>query len=414
MQAEIITIGDEILIGQVIDTNSAWLGQHLNETGIKITRITSIMDDRAEITKAVDDALGRSGLVIVTGGLGPTKDDITKITLAGYFGCGMARHQPTYDHIEKMTAERGFDFNELNKGQAMVPECCDVILNYNGTAPGMWFEKDGRVLISMPGVPFEMEAIMTDSVMPRLRERFNLKSIVHKTAITYGIAESALALEIAGWEDSLPDYIKLAYLPNPNGIRLRLSAYETDHDAAEAEIDARFTELEKIIPEYFIGYGDTTLVGFVAGMLASRGETLSVAESCTGGALASVFTSMPGASEYFLGGVVSYSNDVKADALGVNRRDLDEYGAVSRQVAEQMAEGVRRMTGSTYGLATTGVAGPSGGTPEKPVGTVWLAVATPHGTFSELAHLGRLRGEIVKRAVANVVNMLRVAINQNP
>lgn len=410
MQAEIITIGDEILIGQIVDTNSAWLGQHLNEIGIKVVRITSIQDNRDSILETVREAMENSDLVIVTGGLGPTKDDITKHTLAELFGCGLVRHEPTYEFLSRLMEERNLDFNELNKGQALVPECCEVLPNRNGTAPAMWFEHSGTVLVSMPGVPFEMKAIVTDELIPRLRQHYNLKAIVHKTAITFGIPESALAIRIAGWEESLPDYIRLAYLPNPNGIRLRLSAYEVDGDMGMAEIDEYFEKLENIIPDNFIGYGDTTLAGYVAGMMVSRNETLSVAESCTGGVLAATFTAMPGASEYFLGGVVAYSNDAKANILGVSADDIKQYGAVSRQVAEQMAQGVRHITNSTYGVATTGIAGPSGGSEEKPVGTVWIAIASAENVYAKLFNFGQLRQENIRRATANAINMLRNVI----
>ena len=412
MVAEIITIGDEILIGQVVDTNSAWIGQHLNEFGIRVIQITSIRDDQWAIIQAFDEAFRRADLVLVTGGLGPTKDDITKHTLAEYFHTQLVRDQTTYDYLDKWITSKGMRFNELNQHQADVPEGCTVLQNRNGTAPGMWFDRDGKVLVSMPGVPFEMKALMTDEVLPRLKAHFRLDHIIHKTAITYGIPESELAIRLEAWEDALPAYLKLAYLPNPNNIRLRLSAYEGDGDPVAAEIDRQFDLLKEIIPDNFLGFETASLEEAVAALLSERGETLSVAESCTGGAVASRFTAMAGASHYFLGGVVAYSNDVKKNILGVNAGDLEKYGAVSETVAKQMAEGIRRLTASTYALSTTGIAGPDGGTLDKPVGTVWMALATPEGTFTQKRLFGNLREQNIQRATAAVIDMLRMHLNK--
>lgn len=410
MKAEIITIGDEILIGQIVDTNSAWISGRLNEAGITVGSKISIADDRGQITATIDEALRNNDLVIVTGGLGPTKDDITKKTLADYFGSRLVRHEPTYEFIRALMTKRGIGFNELNRAQAMVPECCTVLMNRNGTAPGMWFEREGRILVSLPGVPFEMMPLIDDEVLPRIREHFALKSVVHKTAITFGLAESALALKIAPWEDSLPPFLKLAYLPNPSQIRLRLSAYDVDRDMAREEIDRQFARLEKLIPAYVIGYGDATVASATAGLLVRRGVTLAVAESCTGGALSGAFTAMPGASSYFAGSVVAYSNSVKERVLGVDPADLERYGAVSRQVAEQMAAGVRRITGADYAVSTTGIAGPTGGSEEKPVGTVWIGIATPQGVSARKMVFGHLRQQNIERATANAINLLRLTL----
>lgn len=407
MEARIITIGDEILIGQIVDTNSVWIASQLNDIGIRVARRLSVGDDAHEITMAVDDGLRNADVVIVTGGLGPTKDDITKKTLADLFGCGMRQDRATYEFVERMTIERGFEFNALNRSQAMVPECCTVLPNRNGTAPGMWFERDGAVLVSLPGVPFEMKVLMEEEVLPRLKAHFNLSAIVHKTMITSGLAESMLAERIADWEDALPEWLRLAYLPSPSGIRLRLSAYEVEAGEAVGEIDRRFAELEVRITEYILGYGEASAESAVAGMLAAAGQTLAVAESCTGGAIASRFTAMPGASEYFLCGVVAYSNEAKVSVLGVDARSIEQHGAVSREVAEQMAEGARRVSGADYAIATTGVAGPSGGTEEKPVGTVWIAVAGPEGVASKKHVFGNLRSVNIERASTTAINMLR-------
>ncbi len=370
MKATIITIGDEILIGQIVDTNSVSIARHLNTAGIVVHEKVSIGDDRTQIVEAVERALSTSEAVIVTGGLGPTKDDITKKTLAEMFGCELVRNPLVAEHVERMLTARGIEFNALNRSQALVPACCTVLFNAHGTAPGMWFERDGRVVVSLPGVPFEMEHLMQDEVMPRLKTRFALKQIVHRTMITAGLAESMLAEKIEAWENALPPYLKLAYLPNPGAVRLRLSAYEVEGESVAREIERQFEALRRIIPHYVIGFEKASMQELVHDILTRRGKTLATAESCTGGTIASRFTAMPGASAYFLGGVVSYSNASKTELLGVDAADIARYGAVSEQVARQMAEGVRRRTGADYAVATTGIAGPTGGSAEKPVGTV--------------------------------------------
>ena len=405
MQAEIITIGDELLIGQVVDTNSAWLGSTLGDDGIKVIQITSVQDHAAQIVQAVNDALSRADIVLMTGGLGPTKDDITKKTLAEMFGMKLVRNEQVYEMVGKQLALRGIAFTELNQGQALVPDGCTVLPNRNGTAPGMWFERDGKVLISMPGVPFEMKALL-----PRLRKHFALDANVHRTIITFGLAESILADTIASWEEALPPYLHLAYLPSALCIRLRLSAYEIDRQKAEQEIESQIGKLSKVIPHYIIGSEDDSLESVTGTLLKTRGETLATAESCTGGNIAHRFTAMPGASEYFKGGVVAYSNEVKIALLGVDPESLNRYGAVSQSIAEQMAEGVRRATGATYGISTTGIAGPTGGTPEKPVGTVWMAVATPNGVFSRRMVFGSVRSQNIERASSNCINLLRLQL----
>lgn len=410
MQAEIITIGDELLIGQVVDTNSAWLGSTLGDDGIKVIQITSVQDHAAQIVQAVNDALSRADIVLMTGGLGPTKDDITKKTLAEMFGMKLVRNEQVYEMVGKQLALRGIAFTELNQGQALVPDGCTVLPNRNGTAPGMWFERDGKVLISMPGVPFEMKALVKDEVLPRLRKHFALDANVHRTIITFGLAESILADTIASWEEALPPYLHLAYLPSALCIRLRLSAYEIDRQKAEQEIESQIGKLSKVIPHYIIGSEDDSLESVTGTLLKTRGETLATAESCTGGNIAHRFTAMPGASKYFKGGVVAYSNEVKIALLGVDPESLNRYGAVSQSVAEQMAEGVRRATGATYGISTTGIAGPTGGTPEKPVGTVWMAVATPNGVFSRRMVFGSVRSQNIERASSNCINLLRLQL----
>lgn len=409
MKAAIITIGDEILIGQITDTNSAYISRALDGAGIEVVERVSVGDEREDIEQALARMLSRCPLVIVTGGLGPTKDDITKRTLADFFGVGLVRDEASYRLTERMLTARGIEFNELNRAQALVPEGSRVFPNRNGTAPGMWIERGGRVVVSLPGVPFEMKALMEEQVMPALKERFGLHTNVHRTMITFGLAESVLARTIAPWEDSLPETMHLAYLPNPTAIRLRLSVYDAG-PGAERAIMERFAQLEKLIGPYIIGYGDATVEEVVAGMLKERGATLAVTESCTGGRIASRFTAMAGASEYFLCGVVAYSNDAKTSVLGVDPALIAAHGAVSREVAEAMAEGVRRISGADYAVATTGIAGPGGGTAEKPVGTVWIAVASPERTFSRLMRYGALREQNIERASTSAVNLLRLAL----
>jgi len=412
MQATILTIGDEILIGQIVDTNSASIARHLNAAGIVVREKCSIGDDRQQIEQAVERALADSQVVVITGGLGPTKDDITKKTLAELFGSAMRYDETVAAHVQRMLEARGIAFNELNRSQALVPTCCTVLFNAHGTAPGMWFERDGKVVVSLPGVPFEMEHLMQDEVMPRLKARFALRQIVHRTLITAGLAESMLAERIAAWEEALPPYLKLAYLPNPGAVRLRLSAYEVEGETVAREIERQFAALGRIIPEYVVGYETATVQELVHKQLADRGATLATAESCTGGAIAARFTALPGASAYFRCGVVAYSNDAKHDLLGVDAADIARCGAVSEQVARQMAEGVRRIAGADYGVATTGIAGPAGGTDEKPVGTVWIAVAAPERTVAVCRQCGTDRGQIIDRASAFAIGMLRDALGR--
>lgn len=407
IKATIITIGDEILIGQIVDTNSVSIAKRLNAAGITVEEKLSIGDDAEQIATTLKRAHTQSQIVIITGGLGPTKDDITKHTLARIFSSQLIENKAVAEHVEKMLAVRSIAFNALNRSQAMVPECCTVLFNHHGTAPGMWFEEGDHVTISLPGVPFEMEHLMEDEVMPRLKAHYSLHANIHRTMITSGIAESILAERIAEWEDALPKGVKLAYLPSPNIVRLRLSTYDSeDGVAARKRIDELFNQLYKIIPNNIVGYEDASVQQLVHQLLTERGKTLAVAESCTGGTIASRFTAMAGSSAYFLAGVVAYANEAKRDILGVNYDDIMRYGAVSEQVARQMAEGARRITGADYAIATTGIAGPTGGTTQKPVGTVWIAVATPQGTIATLRPSGTDRSQIINRASAYAIEML--------
>lgn len=407
MQATILTIGDEILIGQIVDTNSASIARHLNAAGIVVRERLSIGDDRERILHAVGRALRDSEVTIITGGLGPTKDDITKKSLAELFGGGMRFDEEVAGHVRRMLASRGIEYNDLNRDQASVPASCTVLHNAHGTAPGMWFERDGHVVVSLPGVPYEMEHLMEDEVMPRLKGRFTLRQIVHRTLITAGLPESMLAKRIETWENALPPHLKLAYLPNPGGVRLRLSAYEVEGASVSQEIDRQFETLRRMIPRHVLGYESASLQEHVHRILTERHRTLATAESCTGGEIAARFTAMPGASAYFLCGAVTYANEAKVSMLGVEAETIARHGAVSEQVARQMAEGARRRTGSDYAIATTGIAGPTGGSATKPVGTVWIAVATPSGTTAQCRQCGSDRGQIISRASAFAIGLLR-------
>ena len=407
MNATIITIGDEILIGQIVDTNSVSIAKHLNNIGVTVAQKLSIGDTRSVIVESLSKAMTTTDIVIVTGGLGPTKDDITKHTLAQMFDSELEYNATEGEHIRALLERRGIPFTELNRGQAMLPKCCTVLHNAHGTAPGMWFDTPrGGALISLPGVPFEMEHLMEDEVVPRLKRRYSLSSIVHSTLITRGIPESLLAERIEGWEDALPEWLHLAYLPAPNVVRLRLSAYDVEREVAECEIARQFELLRTIIGDNIVGFEGATVEQHIHRILTERGKTLAIAESCTGGAIASKFTAMAGASTYLLGGVVAYSNDIKRNILGVDPVSLECFGAVSEVVALEMAEGVRRITGSDYAIATTGIAGPTGGSKHKPVGTVWMAVATPEGSRATMRNSGTDRGQIISRASAYAIEML--------
>ena len=411
MKATVLTIGDEILIGQIVDTNSVSIAKHLNAAGIVVAEKISVGDDGPRIAEAVRQAMAHSEVTILTGGLCPTKDDITKKTLADLFGCGLACDARVADHVRRMLEARGIAFNELNRAQALVPTACTVLFNAHGTAPGMWFERDGKVVVSLPGVPFEMEHLMQDEVMPRLKARFSLRQIVHRTLVTAGLAESMLAERIAPWETALPPYLRLAYLPNPGSVRLRLSAYEVEGESVAREIERRFDELRRLIPQYVVGYETASVQELVHRRLIESGRSLATAESCTGGTIAARFTALPGASAYFRCGVVAYADSAKEQLLGVDPQTLRRCGAVSEEVARQMAEGARRIAGADYAVATTGIAGPTGGSAEKPVGTVWIAVATPGGTAAVCRQCGTDRGQIVDRASAFAIGLLREALD---
>lgn len=404
--AEIITIGDEILIGQVVDTNSAWLGKILNKNGISVRQITSIRDNKEELKTALDYAAKRADLIILTGGLGPTKDDLTKHTLCEYFQSKLIRHLPSLEIITKIFERYNRPLLPVNICQADVPDNCKVMINEQGTAPGMWFEKEGIVYVSMPGVPYEMYYMFEDKVLPAIQEHFNLPFIVHKTIITAGIGESFLAELIADVEDELPSNIKLAYLPRLGQVRLRLSAYGENEINLHEELKKYIIKISNLIEEHIISFEDITLEEAVINELFIQGKTLSTAESCTGGYIAHLLTSIPGSSKSYMGGTVSYSNDLKTAQLGVNPVTIAEFGSVSKQVAIEMAQGALQNFKTDYAVSCTGIAGPDGGSDEKPVGTVWIAIATLEGTIAKKFNFGNKRIQNIERTAMAALTIL--------
>ena len=408
--AEVITIGDEILYGQTLDTNTQWMGQRLNEIGVKIIRKVALGDQREEIVKGLDEASQRADIILITGGLGPTKDDITKKTLAEYFDTPLIMNEEILQHITDLFTKRNLKMNALNEAQALVPRDCTVIPNSQGTAPGMWFEHDEKVYVSMPGVPYEMETMMSESIIPKLREVFALPVIYHQMIQTVGIGESWLAEQIEEWEDNLPPHIRLAYLPSFGRVKLRLTAVGENRLQLEEDVAAQVRQLEPIIQKYIYGYGDKTLEEAVGELLNEAEKTLAVAESCTGGFLAHSLTSIPGSSRYFQGGVVAYSNALKTSLLGVLEETLSNHGAVSEETIRAMAEGGRERLKTDFGVATSGIAGPGGGTPDKPVGTVWIAVAGPGETVAKKILLSNNRLVNIRRSTVVALNMLRKLI----
>ncbi|MDT3404993.1 competence/damage-inducible protein A [Mucilaginibacter terrae] len=410
MLAEIITIGDEILIGQIIDTNSAWMAQELNAVGIRIKQISSVSDDREHILKALDEAQQRADIILITGGLGPTKDDITKKTLAGYFGVDMRLDEEALANVTRIFAKYNRPLLEVNRQQAMVPANCEVLNNHNGTAPGMWFNHNGKVLVSMPGVPHEMMYMMEQQVIPKLKETFTLPVIIHKTLLTVGEGESFLAERIADIEDSLPPYIKLAYLPKLGQVRLRLSSYGDDRYLLQAELDGFATQLTQRLGNIVAADEDIALEKAIMNRLEERGETISIAESCTGGYLSHLFTQHAGSSATFLGGAVSYSNQLKESILGVNPATIEQFGAVSEQTATEMVQGALKQFKSTYAISITGIAGPTGGTDAKPVGTVWIGVAGNGEMVVRKFQFGNKRRQNIERSAITALGMLNTLL----
>ena len=407
MKAEIISIGDELLIGQVINTNASWIGEQLTMAGIKVYQSVSIADDYNHIFEALELAGKRADVVLITGGLGPTKDDITKKTLCDFFGAKPVFNEQVFEDVKEIFRVRGRKVTELNRKQAEVPDNCTVIRNVHGTAPGMWFEKEGKIFVSMPGVPFEMRPMVTDYIIPELRKKFSLPAIYHKTVLTQGVPESEMAAMIEEWENALPSNVKLAYLPQPGIVRLRLTASGNNRDDLVTVVEKEIVRLKELIGDYIFGFDKDTLEEVVGKMLRQKKKTVSTAESCTGGYIAHLITSVAGSSDYYKGSVVSYANEIKSNILDVNDGDIEKFGVVSEPVVTQMAANVRKKFGTDFALATSGIAGPAGGTDEKPVGTTWIAVATPEKVIARQFHFGEHRGRNIRRAALMALDMLR-------
>ncbi len=416
MLAEIITIGDEILIGQIVDTNSAWIARHLNDIGVRVKQISSVSDDRQHILTALAEAKNRADIILITGGLGPTKDDITKKTLAEYFGVGLVENKETLANVESIFLRlRGTLTNmlDVNKQQAMVPENCEVILNKNGTAPGMWFNVDGKIYVSMPGVPFEMMYMMEEGVIPKLKVTLKLPVIVHKTILTVGEGESYLANKIADIEDELPPHIKLAYLPKLGQVRLRLSGDGEDEAMLKNEIEGFAARITERVGKNVVAQQDITIEEVVLNLMREKGLKLAVAESCTGGYISHILTQHAGSSDVFLGGAVTYSNELKEGLLGVKHSTIEQYGAVSEQTVTEMVEGALTNFNADYSIAVTGIAGPGGGTPDKPVGTVWVGVAKRGKTMVKKFTFGSKRTQNIERSAVGALFMLITLLREN-
>jgi nicotinamide-nucleotide amidase len=409
--AEIIAIGDELLIGQTVNTNAAWLGEQLNAIGIKVHRSVVISDNRQEIVAALDEASARSNIIIMTGGLGPTKDDITKHTLCDYFQTELVINEEALGRITDFFERRGLPMLEVNRQQAAVPAACTVIHNFKGTACGMWFERGDRVFISMPGVPYEMKGMMEEEVFGKLATFYHRPVIRHRTILTTGVGESFLANQLVEWEKMLEDRkIALAYLPSPGMVKLRMSSYGENGRDVEADFRECEQELHRLVGEHIYGYDKDTLQEIVGQLLRSEGETLAIAESCTGGTLARMLTSVPGASDYLIGGVIAYYSLVKTELLSVPEAMIQQKNAVSREVAEAMAVGARKRFASDWAISTTGVAGPGGGTDTHPVGLIYVAVAGSNGCKSIELKLGKRRESNMDMASFAGLNLLRKEI----
>ena len=407
VRAEIITIGDEILYGQILDTNTQWISLELDKLGIKTVRKSSVGDQASEITQILHEASSRADIVFITGGLGPTKDDLTKKVLADFFDCGLAMHTEALQDVTEFFAKRGRELSDINRDQALLPTKAQFVPNKQGTAPCMWFEEKGLIWVSMPGVPFEMKAIMETEVLPRVIKHFKTPVIFHKVIKTVGIGESYLSDLIQDWELSLPAHIKLAYLPSLGIVKLRLTAFGDDLKSLSADVETELARVMPLISSYVFGYEKEELAEVVGELLRKSKASLGVAESCTGGHLAHQFTQISGSSDYFAGGFVSYANQVKMEQLGVSASILSEFGAVSEPCIHAMAEGARKVLGTTYSLATSGIAGPTGGTEEKPVGTVWIALAHPEGVITRKLQLAGTRMQNIHMTSLASINLLR-------
>ena len=410
MQAEIISIGDELLIGQTINTNAAWMGQELSKIGVDVHQTNVITDDKKHIISTLNDSRKRVDLILITGGLGPTNDDITKYTLAEYFHSGMREDPEVLAGVRQRLKARNLEINDLNRMQAQVPENAKIFLNKWGTAPGMWFEEGDTVFISMPGVPTEVKGLMTTYVLPAIKKKFQPPEIIHRTLLTIGTIEAKLADMLKDFEAQLPPEIKMAYLPSTPIIKLRLSARGADRIRLNTLLNEQESALRQIIPEYIFGKEPDTLEEIVGVLLKKKKASLSTAESCTGGNIARLITSVPGSSEYYIGSTVAYAYEAKTKALGVNKQILEKQGAVSKEVVQQMARGAQELFGTNYAIAVSGIAGPGGATPDKPVGTTWIAIASPEGIQAFSFHFGMDRKGNIHRASLTALNLLRKAL----
>jgi nicotinamide-nucleotide amidase len=408
--AEVITIGDEILYGQITDTNTQWISAELDKIGIRTVRKSSVGDNKERILEILQEAESRADVILITGGLGPTKDDITKNVLAQYFGSRLVLHEQALTEVTAYFKSKGKELTEINRSQAVLPDNCTFISNKRGTAPGMWFESNGKVFISMPGVPHEMKGMMTSTILGKLQASFQTPVIYHKMIKTVGIGESFLATKIEDWEDSLPSHIKLAYLPTMGHVRLRLTATGTDTATLQAEVQAETDKLLNLVSEYIYGYDDDTLESVTGNMLLDGKYTIAVAESCSVGYVSYSIGSVPGCSAYLMGGMVAYSNEAKINLLGVNKETIEQYGAVSEDTVKEMARQVRKMFNTSIGMASSGIAGPGGGTDDKPVGTVWIAYADDKQTVARRLQLGNDRDLNIKLTAVHVLNLLRQSL----
>ncbi|EAP87072.1 MULTISPECIES: competence/damage-inducible protein A [Croceibacter] len=408
MNAEIITIGDEILIGQIVDTNSVFISKELNKIGVSVYQISSIQDDRQHILNALEEASSRADIILITGGLGPTKDDITKHTLCEYFNDTLVENKDVLNHVEHLfenyVKQQILDSNRM---QALVPSKATVLHNQFGTAPGIWIEKDNKVYVSMPGVPYEMKGLIESEVIPRLQQKYKRPFILHKTVLTYGLGESIIADKIEDWETNLPKFIKLAYLPSLGKVRLRLTAKGDDEEILKTEIERQIVSLHKLIGDIIFGYeGEDSIEQEIGKLLATKNATLSLAESCTGGLIASRFTANPGASSYFVGGMVTYATQSKEALLGIDMAFITKYGVVSEAVAKEMADKVKQKFNSEYSISVTGVAGPTKGDSKQEVGTVFIGVSSPEETKVHKFNFGNHREKTTRKAVNKALELL--------
>lgn len=415
MKAAIVTIGDEILIGQIIDTNSGYIAKALDKIGVQTHELLSISDDKQHILDTFKSLQNKVDFVVITGGLGPTKDDITKHTFCEYFNDTLVINKEVESHvIELIESVMKRPASQMNKDQALVPSKCEVLFNKVGTAPGMWMKKENTVFISLPGVPYEMKYIVENEIIPKIVKEYKRPYILHKTIMTYGQGESLVAERIENWENNLPDFVKLAYLPAPGRVRLRLTARGTDKEILEKAIDNNVTSLAKIIGDIIVGFDEEETIEVVLGrLLTQQNKTIATAESCTGGKIAQVLASVSGASNYFRGSVVSYATDTKVSVLGVSEETINKYTVVSAQVAKEMALGIQKLMKTDYAIATTGNAGPSKGDADAEVGTVFLALATPSEVIVEEFNFGQPREKVIDRAVNKAFEMLQKEILKN-